>query len=210
MEVKNNLITTIPFKGVQVRVEFTGGNSMKNIPAKFYTRDPFTQRALDSSDQLGRLYYLHQTIKEASDAQPAPAAPAGAAEAPAVDTAGTGAAGTTGDAGKKAASTKKPDTTTVTTPSTPEAPAPETPAGNGTEAPAVDTAGTGASGTTGTQADGVSGGQEQPGDKLEFENLAAAITYVASKYGEQVETDSAVRKLIADREGVKVVIHKGQ
>ena len=191
MEVKNNLITTIPFKGVQVRVEFTGGNSMKNIPAKFYTRDPFTQRALDSRDQLGRLYYLHQTIKEASDAPANAPAPAGNA-------AGTTAkgAGTAANAGKKAATTKKPDTKTVTTP-----PAPETPE---SDPPAGETAG-----TTANPGEGAPDAGEQDGDKLEFENLAAAITYVASKYGEQAETDAAVRKIIADKEGVKVVIHKG-
>lgn len=52
-----NLVVSIPFKGVEVKVEFTGGNPIKEIPAKLYTLDPFIQSALDSSDQLGRLYY---------------------------------------------------------------------------------------------------------------------------------------------------------
>ena len=184
MEVKNNLITTIPFKGVQVRVEFTGGNSMKNIPAKFYTRDPFTQRALDSSDQLGRLYYLHQSIKEASDAQPATAAPA-------VETAGTVATGKAANAGKKAATTKKPATKTVSTPPAPEPPAEET------------------ASATATPGDGAPDAGEQDGDKLEFENLAEAVNYIATKYGEQVESESQVRKFIEEKEGKKCLIHKG-
>lgn len=146
-EIKNNLITTIPFKGVQVRVEFAGGNSMKNIPAKFYTRDPFTQRALDSSDQLGRLYYHYQDIKEAEDAP---------AVTPAVE------------APKEAPSNAAPQV--------------ENP-----EEVSLETAG------------------ETP---LEFGNLGEAITYIASKYGEQVETENAARKFIHEKEGIKVVIHK--
>lgn len=191
MEVKNNLITTIPFKGVQVRVEFTGGNSMKNIPAKFYTRDPFTQRALDSSDQLGRLYSVHQVIKEAGD-EAAPATPAGKA------------AGTTANAGKKVTTTKKPSPTTVTPPAKEPEPAPANPdpAPEAPATPAGEAAGTTAEGTA-------EGAGAQDGEKLEFESLAAAIVYVATKYGEQVETDAAVRKVIAEKEGVKVVIHKG-
>lgn len=171
MEVKNNLITTIPFKGVQVRVEFTGGNSMKNIPAKFYTRDPFTMKALDSSDQLGRLYYVAQVIKEEGDNKPQPAV----AQQP-----------------------------------TPQQPAPETPAQepqntvNEPEpapepAPAPDPAPAGEGEGDGSAA----------GEKLEFENLAEAVNYIATKYGEQVETENQVRKFIEEKEGKKCLIHKG-
>ena len=164
MEVKNNLITKIPFKGVQVRVEFTGGNSMKNIPAKFYTKDPFTQKALDSSDQNGRLYFLYQTIKEEEDVEKATVA---APESP--------AAPETPVENQKTASPKAPAAT-------------ETPSENQASEEGQETA---------------------DSDKMEFENLGAAITYIATKYGEQVETESAARKFIFEKEGVKPVIHKG-
>lgn len=175
MEVKNNLITTIPFKGVQVRVEFTGGNSMKNIPAKYYTRDPFTQKALDSSDQLGRLYYVHQVIKEEGDDKPKqPAAPA------------AGSTGTTATGHAPAPENPEPPA---------QEPAPENPS---PEVPDNKDAGEGA------DADG-----NKAAEKLEFENLAEAVNYIATKYGEQVESESQVRKFIEEKEGKKCLIHNG-
>lgn len=156
--IQNNLITTIPFKGVKVRVEFTGGNSMKNIPAKLYTSDPFTQKALDESDQNGRLYFLKQVIEEDSDKTGGETA----------DKTGTVAGG-------------KPATGTET--------ATDTEAATGTES--AETGGSTAS------------------VKLEFENLAEAINYIASKYGEQVETEAQARKFLEEREGKKCIIHKG-
>ncbi len=181
VEVKNNLITTIPFKGVKVRVEFTGGNSMKNIPAKLYTNDPFTQKALDSSDQLGRLFYLHQVIKEAGDDT---AKPAGK---PAVS-----ARGTTVESATEAVATVNKDS--VETPENQDA-------GVGAEdAGAVET-------PENQDAGGVDG--SAVGEKLEFENLAEAVNYIATKYGEQVESESQVRKFIEEKEGKKCLIHKG-
>lgn len=177
MEVKNNLITTIPFKGVQVRVEFTGGNSMKNIPAKYYTRDPFTQKALDSSDQLGRLYYVHQVIKEEGDDKPKQAAVQQPA-APAADATGTVATG-------KAPAPENPEPPA-------QEPAPENP---NPEVPENPDAG---------DSDG-----SATAEKLEFENLAEAVNYIATKYGEQVESESQVRKFIEEKEGKKCLIHKG-
>ena len=184
MEVKNNLITTIPFKGVQVRVEFTGGNSMKNIPAKYYTRDPFTQKALDSSDQLGRLYYVHQVIKEEGDDKPKQAAVQQPA-APAADATGTVATG------------KAP------APENPEPPAQEpTPENPNPEVPENPDAGEGAE-------DAGDSDGSATAEKLEFENLAEAVNYIATKYGEQVESESQVRKFIEEKEGKKCLIHKG-
>ena len=46
-------------------------------------------------------------------------------------------------------------------------------------------------------------------DKLEFENLAAAVLYIATKYNEQVETENQVRKFLEEKEGKKCIIHKG-
>lgn len=184
MEVKNNLITTIPFKGVQVRVEFTGGNSMKNIPAKFYTRDPFTQKALDSSDQLGRLYYVHQVIKEEGDDKPKQAAVQQPA-APAADATGTVATG-------KAPAPENPEPPA-------QEPAPENP---NPEVPENPDAGEGAE-------DAGDSDGSATAKKLEFENLAEAVNYIATKYGEQVESESQVRKFIEEKEGKKCLIHKG-
>ena len=184
MEVKNNLITTIPFKGVQVRVEFTGGNSMKNIPAKYYTRDPFTQKALDSSDQLGRLYYVHQVIKEEGDDKPKQAAVQQPA-APAADATGTVATG-------KAPASENPEPPA-------QEPAPENP---NPEVPENPDAGEGAE-------DAGDSDGSATAEKLEFENLAEAVNYIATKYGEQVESESQVRKFIEEKEGKKCLIHKG-
>lgn len=64
IECKNNVITTISFKGVKVKVEFKGGNVMKGIHARLYTNDPFVQKALDESDQKGRMYRFVQELPE--------------------------------------------------------------------------------------------------------------------------------------------------
>lgn len=160
-ENKNNLITTIPFKGVKVQVEFTGGNVMKGLPAKFYCSDPFTQKALDESDQKDRLYRLVQVIPEESDGKPAVASAPQVAEAPAAADDTTG--GTATD--------PNPD------------PVPDAGEGDG----------------SGSAAD----------EKLEFENLAEAVTYIAAHYGEQVESESQVRKFLEEKEGKKCIIHKG-
>lgn len=165
VEVKNNLITTIPFKGVKVRVEFTGGNVMKNIPAKLYTNDPFTQKALDESDLNGRMFRLVQTVIEEGDKKPA-------AKQPPVNN-------------------PKPPVNTDTPEQAPEPPAEQD------DQPKDE-------GEKGGDTDG-----KQDNKKLEFANLGEAITYIAAKYGEQVETENAARKFIEEKEGVKPIIHKG-
>lgn len=150
VENKNNLITTIPFKGVKVQVEFNGGNVMKNLPAKFYCSDPFTQKALDESDQNGRLYILHQVIEEA------------------------------GDSLRENRKAQAPVKEAVA-----EEPVfPPVMEGEGSEN---------------------SGGEQ----RLEFDNLAEAITYIATTWGEQVENESQARKYIEEKTGIKPVIHKG-
>lgn len=70
IECKNNVITTIAFKGVKVKVEFKGGNVMKGIPARLYTKDPFVQKALDESDQKGKMYRFVQELSEKGDSLP--------------------------------------------------------------------------------------------------------------------------------------------
>lgn len=186
---QNNLITTIPFKGVKVQVEFTGGNVMKNIPAKFYCRDPFTMRALDESDQNGRLFRLLQIIEEEGDNKPKqPAAP----KQPEVK-----------DEGLAEIINKMENTAQQ------QEPKPEVPAQEPAKEPEPEPAPEPEQAPEQTDGEGETG--EQPGgdDKLEFENLAAAVTYIASKYNEQVETENQVRKFIEEKEGRKCLIHKG-
>lgn len=170
-ENKNNLITTIPFKGVKVQVEFTGGNVMKGLPAKFYCSDPFTQKALDESDQKDRLYRLVQVIPEESDGKPAVASAPQVAEAP-------------------AAADPEP---------APEPPADDTTGGTTTDPNPDPVPDAGEGDGSGSAAD----------EKLEFENLAEAVTYIAAHYGEQVESESQVRKFLEEKEGKKCIIHKG-
>lgn len=193
---QNNLITTIPFKGVKVRVEFTGGNMMRGIPAKFYTNDRFTQRALDESDQYGRLFTLEKAVAEEGDVEPAGKA-AGTVVQPASATA-----------------TKSQGTVVV-----------ETPLGSGSATPAGgqgngDSADGGAAAElqpaeNGTEQPDETGGNEQgagereSADNLEFDNLGEAITYIAAHYGIQVETAYQARNVIREQAGVKAVIHNG-
>lgn len=67
-ENKNNVIIHIPFKGIQVKVEFSGGNNYKGVRAHLYTRDKFIQKVLDESDLKGKMYRLKRTIEESGDA----------------------------------------------------------------------------------------------------------------------------------------------
>ena len=173
IECKNNVITTISFKGVKVKVEFKGGNVMKGIPARLYTNDPFVQKALDESDQKGRMYRFVQALPEGNDGAPEAGATQQrtqkrAPEKPADDAAGTAAAV--------------------------EEPTPGFPTDD-------------AAGSDGIDDGGDNNGAG--GQKLEFDNLAEAITYIASMWGEQVENENQARKFIEEKTGVKPVIHKG-
>lgn len=174
---QNNLITTINFKGVKVKVEFKGGNIMKGIPARLYTKDPFVQKALDESDLKGRMYRFLQELPD-------------------------------GDDGKTVAAVAQQPTRQA---------APEDPAANATGTvaepkpgfpafPDVDGDGDGAADGNG---DGATDDDGATGQKLEFDNLAEAITYIAATWGEQVENENQARKFIEEKTGVKPVIHKG-
>ena len=168
---QNNVITTINFKGVKVKVEFKGGNVMKGIPARLYTNDPFVQKALDESEQKGRMYRFVQELPESNDGKAETAVTQQrtqkhAPEKPAADAAGTAAAV--------------------------EEPTPGFPPDDAAGGDVSDGSGNGAG-----------------GEKLEFDNLAEAITYIASMWGEQVENERQARKFIEEKTGVKPVIHKG-
>lgn len=177
LECKNNVITTISFKGVKVKVEFKGGNVMKGIPARLYTNDPFVQKALDESDQNGRMYRFVQELPEAGDVK--------TAKAPAKRQTTKLANGKVENPEEPAHGMHTPDSTDGT-----DAPEPGFPDPSDTE-------------------DGGGEGGDGSGQKLEFENLAEAITYIAATWGEQVENESQARKFIEEKTGTKPVIHKG-
>ena len=172
IECKNNVITTILFKGVKVKVEFKGGNVMKGIPARLYTNDPFVQKALDESEQKGRMYRFVTELAEGNE--------------PAANAAGTTAGTTAGTAAGRPAANAAGTTAAVGKP-TPGFPTDDA-ADNGGSEDSGDSAG---------------------GQKLEFDNLAEAITYIAATWGEQVENENQARKFIEEKTGVKPVIHKG-
>lgn len=185
IECKNNVITTITFKGVKVKVEFKGGNMMKGIPARLYTRDPFVQKALDESDQKGRMYRFVQELPEGNESKKEAAASQQPTRQPATEQPGADAPGTGAE------------------PENPGADAPGT--GAEPENPAADAAGTAAEPNSEEAQDG--GKTADHG--LEFDNLAEAITYIAATWGEQVESESQARKFIEEKTGMKPVIHKG-
>lgn len=171
IECKNNVITTISFKGVKVKVEFKGGNVMKGIPARLYTKDPFVQKALDESDQKGRMYRFVQELPEGDDGKKEAAKrTAGEPAGTVAETAGTVAAGSGID--ESAGGEPKP-------------------------------------GFPETSVTEEGKGGKAAGSGLEFDNLAEAITYIATTWGEQVESESQARKFIEEKTGVKPVIHKG-
>lgn len=169
IEYKNNLITTLQFKGVKVKVEFKGGNVMKNIPARLYTKDPFVQKALDESDQRGRLYRFVQELSDGSDSVTQTAAPQQPApQQPAV-----------------------PEASVIGIEAPQEEPTPGFPQNE-------------------AEAEADAGSTDDAGaQKLEFDNPAEAITYIAANWGEQVENESQACKFIEEKTGVKPIIHKG-
>ena len=57
---QNNFAITLIYKGVSVKVSFTGGNTYKNSFPKFSTNDPFKQRAIEAST----LYKDHEIVCE--------------------------------------------------------------------------------------------------------------------------------------------------
>ena len=178
IECKNNVITTIMFKGVKVKVEFKGGNVMKGIHARLYTNDPFVQKALDESDQKGRLYRFIQELTEGGEQRPGADAPGVVARA------GADAPGVVARAGADAAGVVAAGRAQGAGEPMPGFPSPAAIEGEN---------------------DGVGAGEQ----RMEFDNLAEAITYIATTWGEQVENENQARKYIEEKTGVKPVIHKG-
>lgn len=69
---QNNYDITLYYKGVKVRVQFTGGNTYKGVLPKCSEKDPFRQRAIEASQMFkDRDIILERTIAEPGDNKPA-------------------------------------------------------------------------------------------------------------------------------------------
>lgn len=69
---QNNYDITLYYKGVKVRVQFSGGNTYKGVLPKCAERDPFRQRAIEASQMFkDREIVLERTIAEPGDNKPA-------------------------------------------------------------------------------------------------------------------------------------------
>ena len=65
---QNNFEITLNYKGVKVKVCFTGGNTYKGVPATCYEKDLFKQKAIEASQMFkDREIVLKRTIAEAAD-----------------------------------------------------------------------------------------------------------------------------------------------
>lgn len=65
---QNNFEITLNYKGVKVKVCFTGGNTYKGILPTCYEKDLFKQRAIEASQMFkDREIVLKRTIAEAGD-----------------------------------------------------------------------------------------------------------------------------------------------
>lgn len=65
---QNNFEITLNYKGVKVKVCFTGGNTYKGILPTCYEKDLFNQRAIEASQMFkDREIVLKRTIAEAGD-----------------------------------------------------------------------------------------------------------------------------------------------
>lgn len=69
---QNNYDITLYYKGVKVRVQFTGGNTYKGVLPKCSEKDSFRQRAIEASQMFkDRDIILERTIAEPGDNKPA-------------------------------------------------------------------------------------------------------------------------------------------
>lgn len=60
LKKQNNFEITLNYKGVKVKVNFSGGNTYKGVYPKCYERDPFKQRAIEAS----QMFKDHEIVKE--------------------------------------------------------------------------------------------------------------------------------------------------
>ena len=69
---QNNFDITLNYKGVKVKVQFSGGNTYKGVLPKCFEKDPFKQRAIEASQLFkDREIVLERVIPEAGDNKPA-------------------------------------------------------------------------------------------------------------------------------------------
>ena len=178
--LQNNYIVSVPFKGVKVRCEFKDGNIAKGIYARLYTNDPFKQMAIESSTMYGKQWVLVEKVREPEDDEQKPAK----------------------RIIKKLVVTKPADKPADETGTVQEAEHAE-------DAAEADTAQTEAEQTP---AEETPEQEAEPADdgenKKEFANLAEAVMFIAANYGQQVESASQARKVLADN-GIKATIHNG-
>ena len=65
---QNNFDITLNYKGVKVKVQFSGGNTYKGVLPKCFEKDPFKQRAIEASQLFkDREIVLERTIAEPGD-----------------------------------------------------------------------------------------------------------------------------------------------
>lgn len=68
---QNNFEITLNYKGVKVKVNFSGGNTYKGVLPKCFERDPFKQRAIEASQLFkDKEIVLLRNITEAGDSKP--------------------------------------------------------------------------------------------------------------------------------------------
>ena len=60
LKKQNNFEITLNYKGVKVKVNFSGGNTYKGVYPKCFERDPFKQRAIEAS----QMFKDHEIVKE--------------------------------------------------------------------------------------------------------------------------------------------------
>lgn len=72
LKKQNNFEIILHYKGVKVRVNFSGGNTYKGIPPKCSERDVFKQKAIENSQLFkDREIVLERTIAEPGDGKQA-------------------------------------------------------------------------------------------------------------------------------------------
>ena len=70
-KLQNSYEVTLYYKGVKVRVAFTGGNVYKSTMPKFRTNDLFKMKAIENSELFkNREVVVVRTINEKSDVRP--------------------------------------------------------------------------------------------------------------------------------------------
>ena len=176
---QNTFDVTIKYKGVSVHVNFTDGNTYNGTPAKFYTEDPFKQKAIENS----RMFKEKDIVLERVVDKPAPKA----------NISQMGAAGSLASRIKPMAKTAKP------------AKPQDAVSGEGTAADNGDGVGSGNGAGDGAEGGGDSG---EGAGTMEFQNLGEAIQYIALTWQIGVQTEAEARQVLKEH-GITPRIKRG-